>query len=319
MVRCGIVKRMTTQGKTVVDIAARNDHRNSVLRVIGGAVCTSVSAGFVKLSGASAGTAAFLRCAIALVVLVPLTLVEWRRIGPRPWRLQRLDVAAGALLGVDYVCWVKSIYDVGASIATVLINIQVVVFPLLAWVFLRTRSSGRFLVAVPVMLFGVVLAAGLVGPGEPGTDPVGGIVYGAIAGITYAGYMLFMRLGGGHGHVFFPVCASTATACLVSALIGGLWTGLDLSLTLPGWLWLTALALIGQVLGWLLIAGALPRLAPHISGTLLLLHPVLAVFFGVIVLGERPTAVQIGGCLLVIAGVWFASRVPRRHTGEQPA
>lgn len=284
------------------------EDRGAALRVVGGAACTSVSAGFTKLSGAGAGTAAFLRCAIALVVLVPLAAREWRRTGPRPWRLMRLDLAAGVLLGVDYVFWVASIYDVGTSVATVLVNLQVVVFPLLARVFLGARLSGRFLATVPVMLAGVALAAGVVGTAEAGTDPVSGVVFGAVAGIAYAGYLFLTRLGGTSGHTVLPVCVSTGAAAATAAVFGGLWTGIDLTLDLPAWLWLTALALVGQVLAWLLITGDLPRLAPHVSATLLLLHPVLAIAFGVLALGERPTATQFAGCLLVIGSVWFASR-----------
>ncbi|MFE6613326.1 DMT family transporter [Amycolatopsis sp. NPDC057786] len=294
-----------------MSVQAPDRHRAAALRITGGAACTSVSAGFAKLSGATPGTTAFLRCAIALAVLVPLAVREWGRVGPRPWRLVRFDLAAGVLLGVDYVFWVASIQDVGASIATVLINIQVVVFPLLTWLFLGSKPSGRFLALAPFMLIGVTMAAGVIGEAEPGTDPVGGIVFGTIAGIAYAGYLFFMRRGSGQGHAVFPVCASTAAACLAAAVVGGLWTGIDLDLEPSAWLWLIALALIGQVLAWLLIAGALSQVAPQVSAALLLLHPVLAVLFGVLALHERPTLTQLAGCLLVIVSVWAVSRAPR--------
>ncbi|ONF70958.1 DMT family transporter [Amycolatopsis keratiniphila] len=295
-----------------MSVQAPDRHRTAALRISGGAACTSVSAGFAKLSGASPGTTAFLRCAIALTVLVPLSVREWRRIGPRPWRLVRFDLAAGALLGIDYVFWVASIQDVGASISTVLLNIQVVVFPLLTWLFLGSAPSRRFLALAPVMLIGVTMAAGVIGQAEPGTDPVGGIVFGTIAGIAYAGYLFFMRQGSGQGHVVFPVCASTVAACAAAVVVGSVWTGIDLDLDLAAWLWLIALALVGQVLAWLLIAGALSQLAPQVSASLLLLHPVLAVVFGVFALHERPTVTQLGGCLLVVVSVWAVSRTPRR-------
>ncbi|GAA3740227.1 drug/metabolite transporter (DMT)-like permease [Spinactinospora alkalitolerans] len=41
------------------------------------------------------------------------------------------------------------------------------------------------------------------------------------------------------------------------------------------------------------------------------LQPVLAAAFGIGVLGERPTASQIGGCALVVAVVWYTGRTPR--------
>ncbi len=56
--------------------------------VTSGAACLSASAVFVKLADIDAGTAAFLRCAIALVPLVPMLLFEARRNRALPWRLQ---------------------------------------------------------------------------------------------------------------------------------------------------------------------------------------------------------------------------------------
>ncbi|MEN2419354.1 DMT family transporter [Streptomyces rimosus] len=275
--------------------------------VLAGSLCISASAVFVKLSGTSAGTAAFFRCAIALLVLVPLALAERRTAGPRAWRLRRLDLAAGVLLGIDYVFWAAAIHSVGASIATVVVNIQVVIFPLLARVFTRTPAPRRFVVATPVMLLGVALASGAVGAPAAGSDPVTGAVFGLVAGFGYAGYLFLMRLGGGQGHTVGPVCTSTAAAAGAAALLGGAWTGIDFSLDARAWGWLTALALVGQVLAWLVMTPALPRLAPNVGAALLLLQPVMAIGLGVAV-GERPTASQFGGCVLVVLVVWGADR-----------
>ncbi|WP_073761319.1 DMT family transporter [Streptomyces sp. CB02923] len=275
--------------------------------VLGGSLCISASAVFVKLSGTSAGTAAFFRCAIALIVLAPLAFAERRAAGRRPWRLRRLDLAAGLLLGIDYVFWAAAIHSVGASIATVVVNIQVVIFPLLARVFTGTPMSRRFVVAAPVMLLGVALAGGVIGAPAQGSDPVTGAAYGLVAGFGYTGYLFLMRLGGGQGHTVGPVFTSTASAAGAAALLGGAWTGIDLSLDARAWAWLTALALIGQVLAWLVLTPALPRLAPNIGAALLLLQPVMAIVLGVAV-GERPTVFQFGGCALVVLVVWGVGR-----------
>ncbi|KOG52969.1 transporter [Streptomyces griseoflavus] len=275
--------------------------------VLAGSLCISASAVFVKLSGTSAGTPAFFRCAIALIVLAPLALAERRTAGPRAWRLRRLDLAAGVLLGIDYVFWAAAIHSVGASIATVVVNIQVVLFPLLARVFTRTPVPRRFVVATPVMLLGVALASGAVGAPAAGSAPVTGAVFGLVAGFGYAGYLFLMRLGGGQGHTVGPVCTSTAAAAGAAALLGGAWTGIDFSLDARAWGWLTMLALVGQVLAWLVMTPALPRLAPNVGAALLLLQPVMAIGLGVAV-GERPTASQFGGCVLVVLVVWGVGR-----------
>ncbi|MEU2604745.1 DMT family transporter [Streptomyces albus] len=282
--------------------------RNPVLLAVVSSACVSASAMFVKLADVTAGTAASLRCLLALVALVPLALVERRRLGPRSGRGPLLDVAAGALLGVDFVFWAQSIHDVGSAIATVLLNLQIAVFPLLALVLTRTRPGGRYWLALPFLLVGVALASGAIGDPEPGTSPVTGIVYGATAGVAYAGYLFLTRLGGGGPHTVHPVCVSTLSAAVTSGVLGALWTGIQ---PLPGWGpfgWLALMALFGQVLSLILLGPALSRLAPATSAALLLLQPVLALVLGVAFLGERPTVTQFAGCALVVLAVWHTGR-----------
>jgi drug/metabolite transporter (DMT)-like permease len=168
------------------------------------------------------------------------------------------------------------------------------------------------------MLSGVALASGAVGDPEPGSSPVSGVLYGAAAGVAFAGYLFLTRQGGtrrggaqsggGQAHTVHPVCVSTLAAGLTSGVLGSLWTGIDPA---PGWGplgWLAVMALFGQVLALILIGPALARLAPTTSAALLLLQPVLALFLGVLFLGERPTVTQLAGCALVVLAVWHTSR-----------
>ncbi|MFI7102370.1 DMT family transporter [Streptomyces sp. NPDC050161] len=289
-----------------------------VAGVVAGSACISASAVFMKLSGTNAGTAAFLRCALALPVLVPLALRERRRTGRRAVSHLLADLAAGLLLGVDLVFWAASVLHVGAAVATLLLNVQVVVFPLLARLVSKTALPRRFLCTAPLMLGGVALASGAVGQPQPGSDPVAGVAYGIAAGVAYAGYLFLLRLGGGRAQTVAPVCVSTGAAAVAAAVLGGLWTGIDLAPGWPAWGWLAALALFGQVLAWLLITTALPRLAPHTGAALLLLQPVLALLLG-LAIGERPTATQLAGCAVVIAAVGFNSRTGKARTGSGTA
>lgn len=307
---CGCTVEAMATGDTAGTIGRPRAHRSAVLQIAGSAACTSASGAFVKLADVNAGTAAFLRCALALIVLVPMAASERRRYGPRPARLYLVDAGAGVLLGADFVLWAASVHFVGAGIAAVLINIQVVVFPLLARVVSKAPLSRRFLLAAPVMLCGAALAAGAVGTPEPGSHPVAGVLCGTAAGTAFAGYLFLIRLSAGSGHAAAPVCTSTAAAAVTAALLGLLWTGIDLSLGWQAWGWMALLALFGQVLAWLLAAAALPRLAPNVGAALLLLQPVLAVAIGMVFLAERPSGTQLAGCALVVAAVWQATRVP---------
>jgi drug/metabolite transporter (DMT)-like permease len=62
-----------------------------------------------------------------------------------------------------------------------------------------------------------------------------------------------------------------------------------------------------QVCGWLLISSSLPRLPAALTSVLLLAQPVVALLVSAVVLGEAPTAVQLGGATAVLAGVVLAT------------
>ena len=77
--------------------------------------------------------------------------------------------------------------------------------------------------------------------------------------------------------------------------------------SLPGHVWLLLLALSAQVVGGVLLAVALPRLPAATTSLILLVQPVLAVIFAIIILSEAPSALQLVGVALVIGGVALGS------------
>src|SRR5215475_10625176 len=80
------------------------------------------------LAAAGLGAACFL----ALPLLIALAVVERRRRGPRRPAAHLGAAAAGAFLAVDLVLWNHTIADVGAGVATVLGNLQVLFVALAA-------------------------------------------------------------------------------------------------------------------------------------------------------------------------------------------
>src|SRR3989440_7874123 len=117
-----------------------------------GAVAIAFSSILVRLSHASPTTAAIFRCAYALPVLGLLAWAEDRRFGRRSWRERRIAVASGVFFAADLMLWHRSIGDVGAGLATVLANVQVVLVPLVAWAVLSERPGRRGLAALPIAL-----------------------------------------------------------------------------------------------------------------------------------------------------------------------
>lgn len=309
--RTGQRPRASTTSAVGADTPAGGSARlTGTLCVLAGALGISMSSMFIKLAGADPASSALLRCAIALVVLAPLAGYELRRRGRLEARLVWSGLAAGVYLGADFMMWTSSIFDLGAAIATVLVNVQVIAFPMLARLLRGTPIPRRFMAACPVMLAGVLLAGGALG-GHPGAaHPVRGTVLGVLAGLAYAAFLYLNRLSGERSprHSVTPIALATVGAGGIAGLVGPFTTGIELAQPPAAWGWLVVLALVCQVLSWTLVGIGSPRLAPNATGALLLLAPVLAVGFGLVILGEEPTAVQLVGCVVVVAAVWVASR-----------
>jgi drug/metabolite transporter (DMT)-like permease len=285
-----------------------------VLAGVLGALVIAFSAILVRLAEVSPSTAAVFRCAYALPVLGLLAWIEYRRYGPRPLRERVLAWGAGILFAADLTFWHHSIEAVGAGLATVLGNVQVVLVGVLAWVALGERPDGRTIGSVPVVFSGVVLISGVVGGGAYGEDPVLGVVFGVLTAISYALFILVLRQGNADiRRPAGPLFDATLTGAIFSA-IGGLAVGdLDWAPDLEAQAWLVLLALSSQVLGWLLISVSLPRLPAVLTSIVLMLQPVSTVFLGAVLLSEAPSAVQLLGVAVVIAGVAFATIKPRER------
>ena len=282
---------------------------------IAGALTIAWSAILVRKADVAPATAAVFRCAYAVPVLGVLAWFERRQYGPRTRREVKLSLWAGAFFAADLICWHYAIGDVGAGLATVLGNLQVVLVGLVAWLTLGERPEGRVIAAVPVALVGIVLISGIVGSHAYGEDPLRGVIFGVATGLTYAGFILVLRQSAQDlRRPVSPLFEATAAAA-VFALIAGLTIGdVDLAPSWPAHAWLVLLALSSQVVGWLLISASLPRLPAALTSVLLTVQPVGSVILGVILLGESPSLLQLAGVACIFSGIIVAtarrSRVP---------
>jgi drug/metabolite transporter (DMT)-like permease len=294
--------------------------RRPVLLAGLGATCISASAILVKLAGTGTATTAFFRCFLALPVLITLAAVEQRRHGPRQLAARLGAVLAGLFLALDLVLWNHTIADVGAGIATVLGNLQVLFVAFVAWAVFGERPGRRFLIWLPVVMTGVVLVSGLIGGTSRGVHPLAGISYGIGTSIAYAGFLLILRkTSAGTPHAAGPLAEATAGAALGSLLLGLIFGGLRLEMSWASFGWLLLLSLTSQTIGWLLITSSLPRLPAALSSLLLLLQPAAALLLAAAVLGERPSPIQLAGALLVCGGVLVVSRTAVARRDNPPS
>jgi drug/metabolite transporter (DMT)-like permease len=315
---------------------------------VSAALAISFSAILVKASGSTPSTAAIFRCVYALPVLAAIAWRERTRrasaertsrpepagteptesepAGSEPARARAADerrpalaAAAGVFLALDLIFWHHSIEDLGAGLATVLGNLQIVFLPLIAWVVLSERPGRRILLTLPLALAGVLLISGVLEQGAYGSDPSAGGLFGLLTGFTYSICLLLLRAGSrGPRNTAEPLFLATLTAS-VSAIVIGL--ALGEAQLVPSWPsagWLVLLALGSQVIGWLLITRALPLLPAAVTSIVLTIQPLGSMCLAVLIFGERPSALQLLGLLLILSGLLGIAlpRSPRQAAPE---
>jgi drug/metabolite transporter (DMT)-like permease len=290
-----------------------------VLPALAGAVAIAFSAILYRYADVSPSTGAFFRCAYAVPPLFLLAWGEDRRLSPRPWRTRAWAWLAGAFFAADLLLWHNSIEYVGAGLATVLGNTQVVLVGVVAWFLYRERPSAPLLAAIPVAMGGIVLISGVLEEGAYGDDPVLGALYGVLTGVAYTGFLLTLRHGSSDlRRVAGPLYDATLASAILIVPAGLVLGDLDFLPPPSAQAWLIVLALSAQVLGWLLITVSLPRLPAVVTSVLLTLQPVCSVLFAAVLLGEDPSLLQLVGVAAILSGLLLASAA-RRGRDVAPA
>jgi len=293
------------------------------LLALAGVLCISFSAVFYRLAAVSPVTATFFRALYAIPPLVLLWGLQ-RAIDRRSRRDRLFALASGLILAIDLNVWHAAIGMLGAGLGTVIPNVQVVFVALAAWALYGERPDASRAGTIVLVIAGLVMASGLSRPDAYGTNPRLGVVVGVAAGVCYAAYILVFH------RATVPGLAGSSTregrampppaGPLLDSTVGVL-AGAALSIpfdrhftfTPPpvAYGWLVMLALVCQVLGWMLLATAVPRLPAIETSIVLLGQPVFAVIWGRTLFNERLSAVQWIGAAVVLAGVALMSMTSR--------
>jgi drug/metabolite transporter (DMT)-like permease len=271
-----------------------------------GATCIALSPIFVRVAEVGPTSSAFWRVALAIPVLWALCLLERprTRLGAAEWKA---CACAGAAFTGDLAFWHWSIQYTSVANSTLLANLSSIFVTLVAWLFLRQRPSGIFVLGLALALGGV----GLLVRTSVDFSPTAllGDALGVITAMFYAWYLLAVKglRDGGVTALRVMAIISTITAALLLPL--ALYSGETFfPQSTQGWMKLAGLAWISHVAGQGLIAHALAHLPAAFSSVGLLLQPVMAGLFAWVLLSEPLVALQIAGGAVVLAGIYLARR-----------
>ena len=221
-----------------------------------------------------------------------------------------LTFTAGILLAIDFAGYHSAIDYIGSGIATLIGNSQVIIVTLVSWWLFGEKPNRMILLALPMVMIGLVFIAGIWDDEPYGEDPLKGVIGGIVAAIFYSSFLILYR----YSNRIRAPSVNLQFDATIGATIGLLLIGIaplgsldiepiDFSLRWPGHGWLILLAISCQVIGWIAITFALPRLPAAHTSFAVLLQPVLTIVWGVILLSEQPSLQQIVGMVLIFSAI----------------
>lgn len=289
-----------------------NSRPVSLLAVVVGALILGATTSALREIDVGSTAAAFWRVALALPVLIMLTV--WRNArqpGAHPLpdsKHRRLLALAGAFFAGDLVLWHLALTHTTLGNATFLATLSSLWVPLTAYCLLKQSLSRHFMVGLVCALSGsgVLVSAHI----SWNASAWIGDFYGLITGFFFTGYLLMigrcrdtltttdtMLYSSGFCALFLLPLAITANVVLTEPLI---------PVSLSGWLSVLALGLLAHLLGQGLVAFGVGPLNTSLAAVILCLEGVGAMAVGALFYSETRSWLDGFAVVLIVSGIGLA-------------
>jgi drug/metabolite transporter (DMT)-like permease len=301
-------------------------HRNPALfflAITGGVLAVSTAAIFIRYAQTDVPSLviAAVRLTLAALLLAPVALTRHR---DELTRLSRHDLGLGLLAGIflslHFATWITSLEYTSVASSVVLVSTTPLWVALLSPLVLRESITRMTILGLALALLGGVVVGlsntcswqnGLICP--PSAEFLQGkTLWGnflALAGAWMgAGYLLIGRRLRAQTSLIpyiFIVYGMAALALIVLMLASG---ETPFGYAPISYLWLALLALVPQLLGHSTFNWALRYLPASFVAVTLLGEPIGSTLLAYLILSETPSALEICGGLLILAGIYFAAQ-----------
>lgn len=258
---------------------------------------------------------AFWRDTIVALFLFPLLGIFRPRLARVNSRHLSYLIIYGFVLAIFNSTWTLSVALNGAAVATVLVYSSAGFTALLGWWFLKERLGWVKILAVGLSLGGCVMVAGVLNPGN-WQGNLSGIITGIIAGLCYAIYSLMGRSASTRGlnpwtTLLYTFGFAAVFLLAINLIFGGILPGTPvrtadffwLGNSAAGWGILFVLAAGPTVAGFGLYNVSLSLLPSSVANLIVSLEPAFTAVIAYFFLGEQLNGAQIGGGLMIFAGV----------------
>jgi drug/metabolite transporter (DMT)-like permease len=253
-------------------------------------------------AGTNPITLLFLRFSIAGVFMI-LVMAAQGVAFPRGRTLIVL-IAMGALFYVSLsLSFFTALTMAPAGLVVILLYLYPAFVTILTAIFLKKPVTTFNIVALLLSFIGIVFIVGLnIGKGQ-----ILGILLAILTALLFAIYLVLS-----HKSIIKAGALSATTVLTFSAgiVFGGIVAvkGVEFPVTMAGWVYAVAVALIPTVLAFLTLFAGLKRIEPPNAAIILTMEPVIAVVLAAVILGETITPVKILGGMMILSAVILLAR-----------
>lgn len=296
-------------------IEAPGRHR-ALFRLFIGSTIISTAPVFIKLAEVGPDAAGFWRMLFASLALA-LWLIGGKSSFRIPVRAAGWAAFGGMALGLDFMCWHRSIELIGPGLSTLLGNFQIFFTALFSWLFFQERITRMFLGAVLMTVFGLACMTGL-NLSHISKDTLLGLSLGLATALFYSILILALKRavtcpGTGHKAAMFWI---TTTCTLFMAFVTQF---NEASFQIPNTKSLLSLLGAGvlcSTIAWAMISKSLRMLPATLTGLILLLQPALAMVWDVILFSRPTDLADLFGVCLILSGIFLGSSQGAHRTSR---
>jgi drug/metabolite transporter (DMT)-like permease len=277
-----------------------------------GVVSVSCAAVLIREADAPALVIAAYRMGLAAVPAGALALATGRGRASQDG-LWALPLLAGTFLALHFGFWIASLQQTSVITSVVLVTTSPVFVGLASPFVLGERVATATWAGIGIAMVGATLMA--TEDVSEGLGTVVGDLYALLGAIFAAGYLMIGRRARlqlswvRYVGVVYPVAAVLLVASVMVA--GDPFTGYSTKT----FVMLGLLALVPQLVGHTAINWALAYVPAALVAVAILGEPVGATTLAALILREMPSAFEVGGALLVLAGVYVVLSPGRVPTG----
>jgi drug/metabolite transporter (DMT)-like permease len=280
---------------------------NPKLSLVLGILCISFSPIFVRLAGTPPITSAFYRVFIAWLLLAPYCITK----GYLKINLKNLLIAvlAGLIFGFDIYFWNISLFQIAATLSTLIANLAPLWVGLVSFLIFRKNAGLFFWIGTIVAILGMIVLVGYQSVIKLHLSE--GVIMALLASFFYAMYILVSKgILGKIATLTFMFYSMLAASVFLLIACGFQRSNL-IYFSVNSWLNLLGMGIICQLFGWLTINHGLRHLPSTKVSVALLSQTVIAGFWAYLLLNEKLGITELIGSVIVLSGIAITFLKPK--------